>query len=70
MSMNDVIDALLLPAAHHHRAHVDFHSQVLDRRQRTGDLLTPGSAFAGYVCFLRHGQRRKQGQHTGQPNDL
>ena len=69
-SMNDIIDALLLPAAHNHGAHVDFDSQILDRSQRTCDLLTPGSAFAGYVCFLRHGQRRKQGQHYGQPDDL
>ena len=46
-------EPLLLPAAHDYGAHVDFHSQGLDRCQRTLDLLTPGSAFAGYICFLR-----------------
>ena len=69
MSMNDVIDALLLSAADDYGAHVDFHSQVLDCSKRTVDLLTPDSAFAGHVCFLRHGQRRKQGKQTGQPDD-
>ncbi len=53
MSMNDIINGLLLPAANDYGAHVDFHSQVPHRCQRAGDLLTPSSAFAGYVCFLR-----------------
>ena len=73
--MNDIINALLLPPPHHHRAHVDFHSQVLHRRQRASDLLTPGFAFAGHVGLLRpalrnKGQRRKQSQHSGEPNNL
>src|SRR5580704_15639112 len=72
--MNDIIDALLLPAAHHYGAHVDFDSQVLDRCQRSRDLLTPGSAFAGYIRFLRpalrnNAERRKQGQHSSQPDN-
>src|SRR5258708_14596716 len=59
--MNDIIDAFLLPAPHHHRAHVDFDSQILDRCQRAGDLLTPGPALAGYMCFLRPHQRHREG---------
>ncbi len=68
--MNDILNALLLRTVHHHRAHIDFHSQVLDRCQRTCNLLTPGSPFAGYMCFLCHGQRHKQSQDRAQPDDL
>ena len=68
--MNDVIDALLLAAAYDDRAHVNFDPQVLDRGQRTGDFLSPGSPFAGYlVSCAGLGRRlgRKQGQHPASP---
>ena len=57
--MNDIIDALLLSAVYDYRTHVHFHAEILDRSQRTRDLLTPGSAFAGYMCFLRPNERRR-----------
>src|ERR1700747_602020 len=73
--MSDIIDALLLPASHDHGARIYFDPQILDSRQRTRDLLTPGSAFAGNPCFLRPSQRRKarrrkQSQSNGQPDAL
>src|SRR5450755_4980775 len=58
--MNHITDALLLPATHHHGAHVQLHFQILHRRQRTRDLLTPGSAVAGYMCFLRPTRRNNR----------
>lgn len=72
--MKDVIDALLLAAVYHHGAHVDLDSQILYRSQRSRYFLGPGSAFAGDFCFLRLALRkksywRKQGQHSGQPDD-
>ena len=72
--MNDIINALLLPATHYHRTHIDFHSQVLDRSQRSCDLPVPRSRLRGIPAFpapgLRRSQRRKQAQHPGQPDDL
>src|SRR5579863_6716281 len=67
--MDHVVDALLLLAMNHNRAHVDFDSQSLYASQRSGDDLAPVAAFAGDMYFLRCGQRRKDG-HTKQPDEL
>src|ERR1700758_1854508 len=67
--MDHIVDALLLLAMNHNRAHVDFDSQSLYATQRSGDDLAPVAALAGDMYFLRCGQRRKDG-HTKQPDEL
>jgi hypothetical protein len=68
--MNHVIDALLLPPSDDHRAHVDFDPQVFYSGKGTRNFLAPCAALAGDTCFLRQCQRRKQGQHASQPDEL
>jgi len=71
--MNDIINALLLPAAHNHRACIHFDSQILDCGQRAGDLLAPSTALLRHMSFLRQalrkkGQRRQHGQYADNPD--
>ncbi len=68
--MNDVIDALLLPTANNHGAHVHFDTQDFDPGQRPGSLLPPDAALAGDARLLRERKRRKHRKRTSQPNDL
>jgi len=68
--MNHIIDALLLSPSNDHRAHVDLDSQVFYGGKGTSDFLAPCTALAGDTCFLRQCQRRKQGQHASQPDEL
>jgi hypothetical protein len=55
---------------HYHRTRIDSDSKILHSRKRSRDHLAPASPFAGDLGFLRHGQRRKQGQYKKQPNEL
>src|SRR5258708_26182464 len=68
--MNHIIDALLLSPVHDHRAHVYFDPQVFYSSQGTRNFLGPRAALPGYMRFLRQRQRRKQGQHASQPDEL
>ena len=68
--MNDVSDARLRTAFDDHRTHIHFDPQSFYRGQGTIDFLAPCVALAGDVSFLRRSQRRKQGQHANQADEL
>src|SRR4030088_2474093 len=70
MISNDVTNALLRSAFYVHRANIYLDPQILDGRERSGDLLCPVSAVPVNAALLRVRQRQGQQQYRNEFREL